>query len=251
MSRSDPSVSGNPSVDWVLQALRGNPDTVGSVVPESFPAYARILHPILDGAGNHSSWRDVSQATGKRLHPLVRWDEIVGASSSTPGAQSWRGSEPSAGPMEPEEFDKLFEILRSSLCSGDVCCFAYWVGWGCQRVGPGPGRSPHDVESENDSVSDCEAPGSVTGDRIPPVFIGNREYALRCTSVADILDRRTAEVSRREPPDLCWAANRSWFVHSDVELNSTLVGASDDLVKALLATRELEVLRVTPGSVVV
>jgi hypothetical protein len=43
-----------------------------------------------------------------------------------------------------------------------------------------------------------------------------------------------------QPPNLIWPADRSWFVQSEYDLDSTLVGGSRELVESLMASPELE-----------
>ena len=50
----------------------------------------------------------------------------------------------------------------------------------------------------------------------------------------------------REAPSLIWPADRSWFVASEVDFDSTLVGGSRALIDDLLGTPWLEVLEVRP-----
>jgi hypothetical protein len=50
----------------------------------------------------------------------------------------------------------------------------------------------------------------------------------------------------REAPSLIWPADRAWFVASEVDFDSTVIGGSRSLVDALLETPDLEVFEVTP-----
>lgn len=145
--------------------------------------------------------------------------------------------------MEPEEFGELLQILRSGLEDGSFCWFAYWVGWSFQHVGLD--EHGHDV---NERATRYETAGGQQGNSFPQCFIGDREYVLCRTSVAGVRDGLHAGAYGHQPPDLCWAADRSWFVYSDVELNSTLVGATDDLVASLIAAPGLEAFRITAES---
>lgn len=43
-----------------------------------------------------------------------------------------------------------------------------------------------------------------------------------------------------EPPTLLWPADRTWFVASDPDLDSTYVGGSTSMIEALPATPGLE-----------
>jgi hypothetical protein len=48
---------------------------------------------------------------------------------------------------------------------------------------------------------------------------------------------------RSQAPNLIWPADRSWYVASEYDLDSTLVGCSRHLADAILAAPELEVWR--------
>jgi hypothetical protein len=51
-----------------------------------------------------------------------------------------------------------------------------------------------------------------------------------------------------DPPSLIWPADRSWFVASEVDFDSTLVGGNRGLVEALIAAPGFEVYEVTPDT---
>jgi len=50
----------------------------------------------------------------------------------------------------------------------------------------------------------------------------------------------------RHPPSAIWPADHSWFVLSEVDFDSTLVGGSRELIKVLVGSPELEVWQVEP-----
>jgi hypothetical protein len=47
-------------------------------------------------------------------------------------------------------------------------------------------------------------------------------------------------------PNLIWPADRSWFVVSEVDFDSTLVGGSAELIKAIVESPALEAWQVEP-----
>jgi hypothetical protein len=51
---------------------------------------------------------------------------------------------------------------------------------------------------------------------------------------------------RRDVPNLIWPADRSWFVVSEVDFDSTLVGGSAELIKAIVESPALEAWQVEP-----
>lgn len=50
-----------------------------------------------------------------------------------------------------------------------------------------------------------------------------------------------------QPPNLIWPEDRAWFVASEIDLDSTYVGGSADLIEALLADDRLEALPADRG----
>lgn len=47
-------------------------------------------------------------------------------------------------------------------------------------------------------------------------------------------------------PSLIWPADRSWFLASEIDFDSTLVGGTKDLADAILASEELEAWPIDP-----
>ena len=43
-----------------------------------------------------------------------------------------------------------------------------------------------------------------------------------------------------EPPNIWWPADRAWFVATDIDLDSTYIGASQECIEALLSHPALE-----------
>src|SRR5262245_48425529 len=55
-----------------------------------------------------------------------------------------------------------------------------------------------------------------------------------------------ADDVRQYPPGLIWPNDQSWFVASDVDFDSTLVGGSAKLIKAIIESPALEAWQVEP-----
>jgi hypothetical protein len=51
---------------------------------------------------------------------------------------------------------------------------------------------------------------------------------------------------QRESPNLIWPADRSWFVASEIDLDSTFVGGSTELIEELLDDLRFEAWRASP-----
>jgi hypothetical protein len=48
------------------------------------------------------------------------------------------------------------------------------------------------------------------------------------------------------PPNYIWPVDHAWFLATDIDFDSTLVGGSSALVEAILDSKELEALQVGP-----
>src|ERR1700686_4370814 len=123
---------------WVEQRLwkwgkDGVP--VGSVVPEGFEAFARILHPAHKspadgGEGERVRWSTVAAWTGRVVHPQMQFERIANLAEHE--FPIW-GSPPMQGVLPREECGRLAGRLRSLShgptvrvgCIWDGICFFY------------------------------------------------------------------------------------------------------------------------------
>lgn len=155
---SDPSAGA-----WVRERLDTHPETMHSVVPRGFPAYARILHPAivrslpdravptsdewdrLPEAEHHAlrgrfvdepaTWAQAAAAFDTVLHPLAQWQRIV----RTPEGGDWRTriapdgrefSAPMEGELAPEHLAAITAQLIGHTQTPDAGFAALWEGRG-------------------------------------------------------------------------------------------------------------------------
>jgi hypothetical protein len=52
----------------------------------------------------------------------------------------------------------------------------------------------------------------------------------------------------REAPNLLWPADHAWFMASEVDFDSTLVGGSAQLIQAIIGSPALEALAIEPAA---
>lgn len=78
--------------NWLTQPLWADGERggqVGSLVPDGFPAYARLLHParsaLADGPAT-LRWADIATARGGSVGPETRFNELAGYSPARDGA---------------------------------------------------------------------------------------------------------------------------------------------------------------------
>lgn len=247
-------VDGAAAGAWIEPGLGGEFGAVSLQVPRVFEAYARLFHSAGDADGNPVTWGEVARRLGRSAHPEMQWHQLVGASNpfSYDGSR-WDGSPPNTGEMGDEELGPLCRVLAEHTADPDDCFFSL-------------------CEINHSSLTDVIAP-EISRPRLLKLPWGRDHVVLRgpLASVDQIGSSERANGlsfavfrydSGEEPPEvvepfdpdpfwsdapsLIWPAERSWFVASEVDFDSTLVGGSRELVDALVAAPDLEVYEVEP-----
>jgi hypothetical protein len=204
------------AADWIVERLHPFAADVGSVVPEHFEAYARILHP---------AWRGSVK---------VRWHELgpVGPTTRFEGLRAPPDVEPPrAGSLEPDDLAALVGLL-AGFTSGPSW-FGVWDGYGWMRGWP----------AVADLAARSEPPPRRRG-AAPPgprVEIPGRSLALYRGGIEAAVALSGPPTS--QSPNLWWPETRSWCVASDIDLPSTYLGGSRALVRRVLTDPRLEAVR--------
>jgi hypothetical protein len=55
-------------VGWLTESITSFAKNIGSILPATFAAYARVFHPAYDG-GDLVSWVQIARANRKTVHP--------------------------------------------------------------------------------------------------------------------------------------------------------------------------------------
>ncbi len=219
-------MSGQPLTDlsaaaWIAPRL-GRWGTVAALVPRGFAAHARVLHPA--PGDPPVRWARVCAGTGVAPHALMRWAEITRGD-----AERW-GWEAGGGSLEPASLAALRAVLEAH--TADRTWFgAVWAGWGWLGGGGRLRREP------DGTVVGVPEPRRHVG--VAQLHLPEREHLLFRGS-PDELTGAPHDPSAHPLPSLLWPADRSWFVAGDVDLDSTYVGGSAELVAAVLAAPDLE-----------
>jgi hypothetical protein len=239
---------------WAVAGV-GEGATVAGQVPDVFPAYARLFHPAYRYVGSAQEagpgavadrdqsgltvwrcevrWSEVAEANGRVAHPAMEWASITGAyrhmrsDSRQPGLWDRR---PCEGVLPLGQLTRLADVLTEHTRTPERCWFGIWEGFG-----------------------DLPYVGSPRPPRLP---MPNRDMILLHGPLRALREVSFSESSYRErrpefraisyrSPSLWWPDDRCWCVVTDVDLNSTYIGASLDCVQALVSDDQLEVLPVT------
>jgi hypothetical protein len=244
---------------WIKPRLGGEFGAVTLQVPKGFEAYARVFHPASDPAGRPVSWAEVAKACGTTPHRAMQWHAILGLrdahelrSSYRPNDGSgvkWAGTDPPIGTMDLETLDALCEVLVDHTADATHCFFGLCIihGWldsfSAEKLSPLlelPYNRNHIVlagplSAVDQIVHDWSKAGSIQ----MALVAEGRE--------APVPKQESPNLPQREAPNLIWPGDRSWFVVSEVDFDSTLVGGSAALIDAIISSPKLEAWQVRPG----
>jgi hypothetical protein len=237
---------------WIRPEL-GASGAVEDQVPKTFEAYARVFHPASDDEGNDITWAEVARRLGRVAHPGMQWHQIVGTTDTFGMERSnWSGNIPHTGEMPTETLDRLCAVLGEHTADPERCYFGL-----CEI-------NHHDLvdktEAEQGSVSRLKLPvgrdhlvlsGPLAavvqiGDTDPPGLMVFVQAPGPGEGPPERPEPDPTDPFWRDSPSLIWPADRSWFVASEVDFDSTVLGGSRALVDALLAASGLEVFEVAP-----
>lgn len=208
--------------EWVIAGVRDFAYDVGSIVPATFAAYARVFHPAVRGEGGGAAevrWAEVAQANGRVMHPAAEWGSITGSwdyqySRSQPGIWDYP---PSTGELPAEVAARLAAVLSRHTSTPQRCWFAVWEGFA-------------------DLPSQC---------RSAPRFELPHRGMLLLTGPADAAAAFGSDSWARQSASLWWPDDRAWCVGTDVDLMTTYVGVSTDCAGHLQTESGLEILAVS------
>ena len=208
---------------WVEESL-SNFGTLRSLLPDGFPAYARILHPAYLGnsADQPVRWSTVASWTGRTVHPLMQFERIAGLSEDPSLMYKdppW-GSLPRTGSIPEAECRALVETLRGFTSTPGRYFFCLWEGYG-------------NIDTRlYKAKARVRAPG--------------RDYLL----FRGPIDAVMAFLAGDGPfwgrsPNIWWPEDRAWCVATDIDLFDTYVGGSQACIEAVLGNPDLETLPTT------
>lgn len=210
---------------WIAPRLRGDFGAVTLQVPSGYGAYARICHPATNTRGEPVSWSEVARDTGRTAHALMQWHALVGSPDPLNFIGSlWQGEDPERGDLAPDALELLCALLGEHTAEAAHCFFGLWSGWGWLH------RQP--ALSANELL---KLPG--------------RDYLLLCgplSAAMQIGDAQAVIGFEPKSPNLFWPADHAWCVASEIDFDSTLVGGTTELIRAILTAPGLDAWPVGP-----
>ena len=202
---------------WKTQVL------LGALLPDVFPAYARVLHPASLGSSGEAEpvrWSTVASWTGATVHPRMQFGNI--AKLPYPYEPSW-GEAPEEGIFPGAECRALVELLREFTATPDTCYSCYWEGYG-------------DFDPRQNPAILQQFPHLLTA---PKLTAPERAYFL-FRGTLDIIPPLIDAPPWHRSPSLWWPEDRAWCVATDLDLYDTFVGGSPACIERILQCPDLE-----------
>lgn len=237
---------------WVVAHLRSwgvtYPQPVACFMPDTYEAFARLPHPgreyVRQNDGsvvvNWKRWSELGAQRGVALGPSTRWEEVSGFAPQTGPVDGI--DEPNMGSMPEELVEQVADFVRRWTTTPEKVWFGMWEGNGTWWKGAHAvltfGIDPHAAErlridDERDQVL-----------RATPTFgTPERKYFLMSGPLEAVTMLTDAAGGRT--PNLWWPDDRSWFVSTEVDDLSTCVGGGRSMIAALIASSEIEAVRVS------
>jgi hypothetical protein len=235
------------AADWIVDALSDDLASVAWLVPRTFPAVGRLLHPVVqvrNGLRVVIPWSEIAAEAGCELTSGTQFPALVDLADG----QWTRHDQQFIGTLPPEEARVLVDILRRFTTTASRCWFGVSSEFGWNGYDYPLGGVPFEAESTALSP-DADGEGTDSEvDRVPydkPVVQApHRSFMLYPGAIDDAL-LLAERFEWAQVPNLWWPEDRAWCVRTDIDLDSTYIAGSDRLVDALIAEPGLEVLRAT------
>jgi hypothetical protein len=224
-------VDGASAGAWIRPRLAGDFGAVTREVPKGYEGYVRIFHPASNVYLDDIPWGEVADLFDAVVHPQMQWHSLLGFSDpdelggfygpDTSIGAKWEGMDPPTGEMHPRTLNALLTVLAAQTADPRHCYFGL-----CAIM---------------DGLGDYSA------DEVKPLLelpMGRNHLVL--TGPLSAIDQITRRSNWWRAPNLIWPADRTWYVASEVDFDSTLVGGSSELIEAIVKSPELEAWQVEP-----
>lgn len=208
---------------WIEEELQ-QPSWIGdsvpltALLPQGFPAYARIFHPATTWEGNRPGrWSTIAAWNGATPHPKMQFGKI--ANLPYPYQPDW-GHPPQLGCLPAAELHTLTKLLADFTATPDCCYWCLWAGYRFFRSAPYR--------------------------KTPKVHTAERDYLLfhsNMETVGALADAGAAAWG--QSPNLWWPQDRTWCVATEIDSYDTYIGGSPECIASILQCPGLEALPTT------
>ena len=176
---------------------------------------------------------------------------------------------PSDGHLDLGQLAVVAGLLGRNTTTPEAACVGIWNGYGELHPGSGsvsiifagadddPRVRAAAEESFRRTLREAVSPEVASAlQRGPLLELPQREYVLLAADVHEFTDRSWTEAAglgwaggfNGPTPNLLWPADRAWFLASEIDFDSTLVGGSRALIDAIVSDPALEAAEVGPDT---
>lgn len=201
--------------------------------PGNFAAYGRVLHGVDAPGAQGTMWSDLARMIGQEPTRLMTWSQLL---ASVPIAVKPAINGPAIGCLSHEQLSLVERAIRGTLPCESIY-YGLWHGYGW--IQPGSDEAPPDSRF---------AVAKRTGLELPyRTYLTAQGDLGLVTQIGAIFGGQEGQY---QSPNLWWPASHEWFVYTDIDCRSTIVGGSRDLIDTLVQSTELECFEVFLGDVV-
>jgi hypothetical protein len=250
--------------DWRPTAHQDS-GTLAALLPGGFAAYGRILHPFRGADSERNvSWVEVAKWSGKRVHRLAQAPAISEPRATTSGHRPTEYDEPLDG-LSSDQLLCLLPHLTRATERADSCTFGVWAGYGefhegavsklmltnetthgTSRVITWLKQAAADVLFRRQGETHVAAAPPVTVK--PKKFsVPDREFymfkaplSIAPTFTQHVFGVNDYRLDGTEAPNIWWPDDEAWLIYTDIDLASSYIGGTVELVDAILADPGLE-----------
>ena len=252
--------SDDSAASWIEETIGPFGSGVRALVPPVFEAYARILHPAWAADRTPVRWATVAAWSGGSAHAMAEFEPMARERGRPSVARPFTAP-PHDGALPPATLEALSDVLARYTAMPDRCHFGLWEGYGwidwmavemrlAAKLGL-PNRTYLLFEGPLVAISDLGWREDLSDGSLRTRALDRRPIGFRERASAFVWPKETEKVGHRPPassdvtlhresPNLIWPDDRSWFVASEIDLDSTFVGGSTGLINELLGDGRLE-----------
>jgi hypothetical protein len=199
---TDPSVGA-----WLVASMTTFAESVASLLPGHFEAYARVFPPISHKWLRHAepvTWRTLAAAAGLEFNERTDCHALLDLNRDELGSRF--------GDLNPALMDPLIEHLAPATSARGECYFALWEGYA--------GSIPYETAE-------------------PTLLLPHRKYHVFRGAI-DAVHVSFQQYFGDKSANLWWPADHAWCVATEVDLYATYVGGPRACLDALLADPRVE-----------
>lgn len=204
--------------NWLREKICGFSSGVTSIVPSGYEAYSRLLHPaysVESGKKIPVPWQSLSSGVRFSIDKTSQWENI---SAHLEGQVSLHYDTPLEGSLEADIYKKLIAVLKAHTSFPEKVWFGVWTGY--------------------ESV--CEAYKTA-----PKFSLASRDYYLLSGGLSQSIGS-LCDSPFYQSANIFWPEDRAWCVGSDIDLKSTYIASSQQVVCELSAEFAGEIFQVDP-----